>query len=108
MNAVPLFLTKKEAFAWLEAGTKTIDVRKGRAWSGEGAIFQSGPNHLELTIVKKETGKLTQVLRADNYRQVIPIAENLQAALRYLQNLYGDYDRLFTAYYLSNDKNSSL
>ena len=101
---MPLFMAKKEVFGWLKAGTKTIDVRKGGAWKGEVAVFQSGANYLELPIVKKETGKLTQIIRADNYRQIIPIAENLQAALSYLENLYGEDDALFTAYYLSKQK----
>ncbi len=98
---MPLFPAKKEVYAWIKDGKKTIDVRKGPAWRGDTAVFQSGANYLRLPIIKKETGRLTEVIRNDNYRQVIPSAENLEAALSYLFELYGADGGVFTAYYLS-------
>jgi hypothetical protein len=97
---VPLFMAKKEVFAWLKAGTKTIDVRKGRAWSGDVAVFQSGANYLELQILKKETGALTEVITQENFRLVIPTAKQLKDALDYLQGIYGTEEGVFTAYHL--------
>ena len=97
---MPLFFTKKEMFEWLKMGKKTIDIRKGNSHRGEVAVFQSGPNVLRLKIVKKETGRLTEVVRSDNYRLVLPSAMTLGDAVAYLRRLYGGYDGVFTAYYL--------
>lgn len=97
---MPLFPAKREVFAWIKDGKKTIDVRKGKARRGEVAVFQSGPQCLRLKIIKKETGKLTDVIRADNYQSVIPTAKSLQGARDYLLGLYKGVDGLFTAYYL--------
>ena len=101
---MPLFPAKKEVYAWIKDGKKTIDVRKGNPWRGEVAVFQSGANYLRLTIIKKETGKLAEVIRPDNYKQIIPSAESLEAALKYLHNLYGVNGEFYTAYYLAHPK----
>jgi hypothetical protein len=99
---VPLFMAKKEVFAWLRAGTKTIDVRKGNPRSGDLAVFQSGANYLELPIIKKETGKLAEVINSDNYKLVIPTARTLEEALGYLQRIYPfDAGRVFREYHLA-------
>lgn len=97
---MPLLLTKKEIFIWLKEGKKTIDVRKGKPRRGDIAYFVSGPNKLQLKIRKKETGSLSEVLRSDNYRFVIPNAETLVEAVSYVRGLYGDCDGVFTAYYV--------
>jgi ASC-1-like (ASCH) protein len=102
VDVVPLFMTKKEVFAWLKDGAKTIDVRKGAARRGDVAVFQSGPHCLELPIIRKETGKLTEVVRKDNFRQIISTAQNLEEALDYLRRLYPVDEAIFTAYYLRN------
>jgi ASC-1-like (ASCH) protein len=101
VGAVPLFMAKKEVFAWLKAGTKTIEVRKGRPWSGAVAIFQSGANYLELPIVKKETGTLREVITQENFKSIVPTAEQLKDALDYLHGIYGTKEGVFTAYHLA-------
>jgi ASC-1-like (ASCH) protein len=98
---MPLFLAKKEVYFWLKDGKKTIDVRKGQARKGNTAVFQCGASYLRFPIVKRETAKLTEVIRKDNYKQVIPSAECLEEALGYLRTLYGIEDCVFTAYYLT-------
>ena len=97
---MPWFLAKKEVFQWLAQGQKTIDVRKGNPKPGEIAVFQSGPNVLRLKVVKTESGQLTDVLRSDNFRAVIPSAMVLGDAIGYLQGIYGVDDGVFTAYYV--------
>ena len=97
-------MAKKEVFAWLKAGTKTIDVRKGNPRTGNVAFFQSGPNCLEMTIVKKETGLLREVIRQDNFKLIIPTALALKDAHEYLQTIYGSDVGVFTAYYLAQPK----
>lgn len=98
---MPLLFAKKEVFIWLKEGKKTIDIRKGYPKPGEVAIFQSGPSSLTRKILKTETGHLSEVVRTDNFRQIIPSAEVIGNALSYFKGLYGDYDGVFTAYYLS-------
>ena len=97
---MPLFRTKKEAFEWLTSSKKTIDVRKGNPHRGEVAVYLSGRKVLRMRIIKKETGKLSEVVRLDNYRLVIPSAVALDDALAYLRGLYVGYDGVFTAYYI--------
>jgi hypothetical protein len=47
-----------------------------------------------------ETGKLTDVLRTDNYKLVVPFAGSLEAALDFFCMLYGNTDGIFTAYHV--------
>ena len=53
-----------------------------------------------MRIVKRETGRLGEVVRSDNYRQVIPSAVAIDDALAYLRGIYCGYDGVFTAYYI--------
>ena len=53
-----------------------------------------------MRIIKRETGRLREVVRSDNYRLVIPSAVALDDALAYLRGLYVGYDGVFTAYYV--------
>ncbi len=98
---LPWFLAKKEVFEWLMHGQKTIDVRKGNLKPGEIAVFQSGSRILRLKIVKTESGRLTEVLRLDNFKLVIPTALELGDAVNYLERIYGVCDEVFTAYYIA-------
>lgn len=97
---MPLLLTRKEIFIWLKEGKKTVDIRKGKPRRGDIAYFVSGPNKLQLKIAKKETGCLSELLRSDNFRCVIPNVETLAEAVSYMRGLYGDYGGVFTAYYV--------
>jgi len=97
---LPLLRTKKEVFEWLKQGKKTIDIRKGNPYRGEIAVFAAGPHVLRLKIAKRESGRLTDLVRLDNFRQVIPSAVVLGDAVDYLRRLYGDYDGVFTAYFV--------
>jgi ASC-1-like (ASCH) protein len=101
---MPLFMARKEVFMWLKAGIKTIDVRKGKPLKGEVAVFQSGASHLEFPIIKKETGRLTEVITQENFRAIVPTARNLSDALGYLQAIYGTEEGVFTAYHLTQRK----
>jgi len=98
---LPWFLAKKEVFQWLAQGQKTIDVRKGVLKPGEIAVFQSGPNVLRVKIVKTESGQLTDVLRSDNFRAVVPSAAVLGDAVGYLRGIYEVDGGVFTAYYVA-------
>jgi ASC-1-like (ASCH) protein len=95
---LPVFLAKKEVFDWLLEGKKTVDVRKGRRIEGETVLFISGPRRLTLRVVEVHSGKLGDLVRLDNFRQVIPCAQSLGEALAYFGRFYGDCDGVFTAY----------
>jgi len=98
---LPLLYAKKEVFNWLKKGKKTIEVRRGKARRGEIAVFQSGPQTLRFKIVKRESGQLMDVLRQDNFSGVVPSAAELGDAVNFLRRIYGVYDGVFTAYYIS-------
>jgi hypothetical protein len=99
---LPLFFAKKEVFQWLLQGQKTIDVRKGKPKPGEIAVFQSGPSILRLKILKTECGQLSDILRLDNFRAIIPSAVVLGDAVGYLRGIYGSDGGIFTAYYIES------
>ena len=75
-------------------------MRRGKAQKGDTAIFQCSFDILRLPIIKKETGKLSEIVTEDNYKTIIPTANSLKEAIEYLQKLYGDIEGVFTAYYL--------
>ena len=97
---MPLFRTKKEPFEWLASSKKTIDVRKGNPHEGEVAVYLSGRRTLRMRVVKRESGRLAEIVRSDNYKQVIPSAVVVDDALAYLRVLYDGYEGIFTAYYI--------
>ncbi len=98
---MPLLWVRKEIYHWLVEGKKTIDVRRGEPRAGDIAVFQCGPLNLRIQILKRETGLLEEIITAENFRQVIPIAEDRNAALTYLRELYAEGSGVFTAYYLA-------
>lgn len=101
MLNLPLFRTKKEVFEWLTSSKKAIEIRKGNPHRGEVAVYLSGRKVLRMRIIKRETGRLSEVVRSDNYRLVIPSAVVIDDALAYLRGLYDGYDGVFTAYYIA-------
>ncbi|MCW3996741.1 MAG: hypothetical protein NWE98_11425 [Candidatus Bathyarchaeota archaeon] len=98
---MPLLRTKKEVFQWLKQGKKTIDIRKGKPYRGDVAIFQAGPHSLRLQIVKRESGRLVDLVRTDNFVKIIPSALTLEEALGYFRELYDNYDGVFCAYHVA-------
>jgi len=98
---LPVFRTKKEPFEWLKIGKKTIDVRKGEPLRGEIAVFLSGRNVLRMKITKRETGRINEVLRADNFRLVVPSAVTIEEAIVYLARLYDGYLGIYAAYHVA-------
>jgi len=67
--------THKKPLNGLRTGHKTIELRRG--------------NILRGIIVKKEEGSKTDVLRQNNYKNIIPSADNLEDAITYLKGLNG-------------------
>jgi len=96
---LPLFMVKKQVFVWIITGLKTIEVREGKAKKGDDAVFQCGRKVLRGKITKKEEGCLPNILRQDNYKNIIPIAKSLEEAIMYLKGLHGTDEGTFTAYH---------
>jgi ASC-1-like (ASCH) protein len=96
--ALITLLAKKEVLEWLKSGQKTIDVRKGSPKQGDRVLFVSGPHRLEMKILRCQSGRLSELIRTDNFRQVVPSAGSVEAAWAYLGRFYGAYDGVFTAY----------
>jgi ASC-1-like (ASCH) protein len=95
------FLAKKEVLEWLKTGKKTIDIRKGNPRQGDRVLFVSGPHRLEMRVVARQSGALGDLIRSDNFRQIIPSAGSVDEAMAYLRTIYGDIDGVFTAYFIS-------
>ncbi|NLF87595.1 hypothetical protein GX563_02090 [Candidatus Bathyarchaeota archaeon] len=94
-------LAKKEVYEWLKTGQKTIDVRRGKPRQGERVLFISGPHRLEMQIVDRQSGALSDLIRENNFRQVIPSAGSVDEAVNYLRRIYGDVEGVFTAYFVT-------
>jgi hypothetical protein len=97
---MPLFMVKKEVLNGYVLDGRPLSLGD-RAREGEKAVFQCGRNVLRGIIVKKEEGSLTDVLRQDNYKKIIPSANDLEEAITYLKSLYGIVEGTFTAYYFT-------
>lgn len=69
--------------------TENIELRKGKARKGDEVVFQCGRRIVRGRITRKEEGTLEDVLRQDNYKKIIPIANSLEEAIDYLKRLYG-------------------
>jgi len=91
-------MVKKEVFEWVQTGKKTIELRKGKAKSGDQAVFQCGRNILRGKIVRRDEGNLHTLLRSLNFKQIIPTANSIKEATAYIRKLYGTTDGPFTVY----------
>jgi len=57
-------MVRREVFEWIQAGRKTIELRRGRAKGGDQAVFQCGRSMLRGSIVSKVEGTLSELLNA--------------------------------------------
>jgi ASC-1-like (ASCH) protein len=94
-------LAKKEVFEWLKLGRKTIDIRRGKPKQSDRVLFISGPYRLEMRVVGTQSGRLYELIRQDNFKQIIPSAESVDDAVIYLRRIYGGSDGVFTAYFIA-------
>jgi len=91
-------MVKKEVFEWIKTGKKTIELRKGKAKSGDQAVFQSGRNILRGKIAKRDEGNLQTLLQKLDFKQIIPATDSVEEAKAYIQKLYGTTDGTFMVY----------
>ena len=99
------FKSKKRSFRMDQNGKENYRHTQRLRREGDTAYIQSGKDHLKLRIVRKEYGKLEEVITQQNYKLVIPTAKTVQDAIDYLQDIYGkQYGGTYTAYYLEKPK----
>ncbi len=77
---------------------KTIELKKGKAKSGDQAVFQCGRNILRGKIISKDEGNLSTLLHNLNFKEIIPTAKSVEEATAYIKKLYGTTEGTFTAY----------
>ncbi|HLN46353.1 MAG TPA: hypothetical protein VK209_11665 [Candidatus Sulfotelmatobacter sp.] len=96
---MPTFLTKKQVYEWIKRGDKTIDLRRGKQLKGNTIVFMGGGRQfVRGTIVRKQEGKLQELLNEDTYKKIVPIAKNKDEALVFIKQIYPLTDEVFTAY----------
>jgi len=91
-------MVKKEVFEWIKTGWKTIEIRKGKAKSGDHAVFQCGRSILRGKIVRRIEGNLQTLLQSLDFKQIIPTVHNVEEAEAYIKKLYETTVGTFTAY----------
>ena len=96
-------MIKLEVFKWIKDGLKTIEIRKGKAFRGSQIVFIAGVRRGEMVTLKakildKKEGSLAELLTESNFKRAIPIAESLNEAIAYVQNIYPN-ETMFTSYY---------
>jgi len=97
--SMPLFMVRKENFEWIRSGRKRIEVRRGRKMEGDEAVFLCSKWMLKGRIVRREQGKLLNIMDSSNFRDVIPAARSLKEAMSHIEKLYGTTKGTFTAYH---------
>jgi len=70
---------------------KDNEFRRGKARKGDEAIFQCGRRIVRGKITRREEGTLEDVLRQDNYKKIVPIANSLEEAIGYLKRFKEKY-----------------
>jgi ASC-1-like (ASCH) protein len=95
-------MTKKEIYGWIEQGLKSVDIRRGEPKKGNVAVFVCGKTRLiRARILNKMEGELPYLLKHFGFRNVIPKANTLEEAMKYIEELYGTTTGTFTAYHFS-------
>jgi ASC-1-like (ASCH) protein len=96
---MPAFLTKKQVYDWIRAGEKTIELRSGKSLNGENITFISGRRQtVKARILKKQEGKLPEVLNVETYMKIVPTARSLEEAVAFVKQIYDSTDGVFTTY----------
>ena len=96
---MPLFMVKKEKFEWIRSGRKTVELRKGKAMSGDEAVFKCGRNNeLRGKITRKYEDTLPKLLQIIDFKEINPTAKSVEDVIDSIKKLYGTTDGTFAAY----------
>jgi len=74
-------------------------VHTKKSKKSDVAVSQCGRNILRRKDVKKDEDNLTDVVREDNYKNIIPSVNTLEEAINYFKKVYGTTGGVFSAYY---------
>ena len=95
----PAFLTKKEVYEWIRTRRKTIELRRGKSQNGEKIAFLNGRNEsVKGRILRRQEGRLEEVLNAVTFKKIIPTASSLDEAKAFIKQIYPQTDGTFTTY----------
>jgi ASC-1-like (ASCH) protein len=90
---------KKQVYEWIRSGEKTIELRSGKSVNGDSITFLNGRGQtVKARILRKQEGRLEDVLNAVTYRKIVPIAKSLDEALAFVKEIYPLADGTFTTY----------
>ena len=96
---MPAFLTKRQVFEWIRSGEKTIELRSGKSLDGENITFISGRGQtVKARILRKQEGKLEDLLNLATFRKIVPTAKSLDEALAFVRAIYPLSNATFTTY----------
>ena len=98
-SRTPAFLTKKEVYEWIRTRRKTIELRRGKPQNGDKITFLNGRNEsVKGRILRKQEGRLLEVLNSATYKRIIPTAETLDEAVTFVKQIYRSTEGTFTTY----------
>ncbi len=101
----PAFLTKKEVYEWIRTRRKTIELRRGKSQNGEKISFLNGRNEsVKGRILRRQEGRLEDVLNAATYKKIIPTANNLDEAKAFVKQIYPSLEGTFATYEFELDQ----
>jgi ASC-1-like (ASCH) protein len=96
---VPVFRIKKQVYNWIKSGEKTIELRRGISRHGDSILFLGGRGEsIKVHILKKQEGKLEDLLNRTTYSKIVPPAKNLDEAFEFIKNIYPFTEGTFTTY----------
>jgi ASC-1-like (ASCH) protein len=96
---MPTFLTKKRVYEWIRSGEKTIELRSGKPVNGDNITFLNGRRQtVRARVLRKQEGKLEDVLNAVTYRKIVPTAKSLDEAFAFVKEIYPLANGTFTTY----------
>ncbi len=96
---MPTFLTKKEVYDWIRNGEKTIELRSGKPMQGTNITFLNGRRQtVKARILRKQEGKLEELLNIATYSKIVPTAGSLDEAISFVKRIYPMSEGTFTTY----------
>ena len=95
---MPLFRMYKDIFECIKDGSKTIEVRN-RLLKGDEAVFLCGKQVIRKHITETKQFDLDDNFLSQNWKKIVPTAENGEAARRRLLEIFPNETK-FYAYFI--------
>lgn len=102
---MPMFRVKKEVYEWIKNGDKTIELRRGTSRKGDAVTILNGKGKfMKGRILRKQEGKIDDLLNMATYKRIVPTAKNIDEALTFIRQIYPSLDGTFTTYEFQLDQ----